>query len=150
MQAQDKTTTPHQEELQLVHARYRQLLLHKEQTLTELRSRLLEYREQQLRVKVTLLSLLERRRELAIKRERRLEKRNDSRYQTISSDPEQILKKPSNLHARILPASSLLSLGVPLPTSKRASPPKSPEKKKRTCRMKWVPYPKNADPPICK
>jgi len=155
------TLPPQQEELQLVHARYRQLLQHKEQTATQLKSRLLEYREQQLRVKVALLSILEKRREIALRRER-LQQQRQSNPEFPSFYPTQLLfdnlRKTTNLKQKCVPAYPSASIATPSSRFKytHIKPPAAPpriqsdssiqdmmqkkQNKKSSCLTKWVQY----------
>ena len=64
-----------EEEIELVKRRYNELLHQKEREVEQLKSRLLDYREQQLRVRVMLLKLLERRREFRASIEERERRR---------------------------------------------------------------------------
>ena len=64
-----------EEEIELVKRRYNELLHQKEREVEQLKSRLLDYREQQLRVRVMLLELLERRREFRASIEERERRR---------------------------------------------------------------------------
>jgi len=144
MQAEDKTT-PHKEETQLVHARSRQLFLHKEQTVTQLRSRLLENSNFGSR---SLCCLCWKDEESLLSNDRL---RNERILGTKRFPPKQSRSlKAFKSTRKNFPCLIFTLTGGALPTPKQASPPKSPEKKKRTCRKKWVPYPLNADSPICK